>query len=152
MDFLMPGILNLITMGMFRTVTVMISVVLVNWWIVISIIISICFMGLIMSKAMTIMSETQAKEGVYRAPIHQILTTLVNGLISVRALKKVPHMRDDLIDEVELSANATFMFVAIHRWLGVRLDSAALIFVFTVGVLAVLFKDSIDRNILAFSL
>lgn len=152
MDMLMVPVLNLVTMGVFRTVTVMISVVTVNPYIVASIVVSVAFMILIMKKAMHILNETQVKEGVYRAPIHQIMTTLVSGLTSVRALRKIAHFRRSLTDEVELSANTTFVFVATHRWLGVRLDSAALIFIFTVGILAVLLKDRFDASMLAFSL
>lgn len=80
------------------------------------------------------------------------MQTLINGLVSVRALKKVEYMRDDLVDEVDLSANVTFMYVTLHRWLGVRLDSAALIFVLSVGIFSLLFKNQLDASDLAFSL
>lgn len=139
-------------MGVFRTLTVMISVILVNWWIVIPIVVSLLLMIFIMRKAMKVMNEAQAKEGVYRAPIHQIMQTLINGLVSVRALGRLDYMRNDLVEEIDLSANVTFMYVSLHRWLGVRLDSAALIFVFSVGIFAVVFKNELDASILAFSL
>lgn len=80
------------------------------------------------------------------------MTTIVNGLISVRALNKVNYFRKILIDDVKLSANTTFNFVSIHRWLGIRLDMTALLFVFSVAIFSVFMKDSIDPSLLAFSL
>ena len=80
------------------------------------------------------------------------MSTIVNGLISVRALNKVNYFRKILIDDVKLSANTTFNFVSIHRWLGIRLDMTALLFVFSVAIFSVFMKDEIDPSLLAFSL
>ena len=58
MDMMMVPILNFVAMGVFRTLSVMISVVMVNYYIIFPIFVSVCFMILIMKKAMHILNET----------------------------------------------------------------------------------------------
>lgn len=82
--------------------------------------------------------------------MHQILGTIINGLVSIRVIRRINYLRKKLLNEVELSANTMFMFISIHRWMGIRMDLASLLFIITVGVFAFAFKSQVEE--IAFTL
>jgi ABC-type bacteriocin/lantibiotic exporter with double-glycine peptidase domain len=110
MDMLMPFFLFAVCTGIFRGISVAIMVVVVNPWLLIPLAMCVVVMYFIMRFGVRPMVQTQVFDSNYRAPVHQTFVTLINGLVSFRAYKKIDFYKIDFMENVEKGANATFCF------------------------------------------
>ena len=56
------------------------------------------------------------------------------------------------MNETELSANVTFTYIVANRWMGFRFDLGIIVLTLTASVLCIVFKGSIENELLTFSL
>lgn len=85
LDLVLPAISIIMTYGLFRALTVTISLVIVNPWLLIPTFASCCYIAYLMRAPSRVMLEAQRIDAVQRGPIHNSFTTLINGLVSIRA-------------------------------------------------------------------
>lgn len=77
---------------------------------------------------------------------------MVNGLVTIRAYDKIKFFKAQFMNEAELSANVTFTFVVMNRWLVLRLDLGIICLSLTAAACCIGFKDVIEGELLTFSL
>ena len=56
------------------------------------------------------------------------------------------------MEAIEKSANSTFCYAAVNRWVGVRLDALCVLFGIGVTTICVVLKGQVEREKLTFSL
>ena len=91
LDLIAPAVSILMTYGIFRALTVAISLVIINYWLLIPTFISAGYLIYLMRNAKTAMIEAQRLDSIVRGPIHSLFATLVGGLVSIRATNQIEH-------------------------------------------------------------
>jgi hypothetical protein len=91
MDLIAPALSTYMTYGIFRALAVTISIVVVNYWVAIPIVVSLCYFVYLMTKALIVLVETQRMDSIVRGPIHSLFAMVVNGLVSIRAYSQLAH-------------------------------------------------------------
>lgn len=85
LDLIAPATSILMTYGIFRAITVAISLVIINYWLLIPAFFTLLYLIYLMRNAKMAMIEAQRLDSVVRGPIHSLFTTIVSGLVSIRA-------------------------------------------------------------------
>jgi ABC-type bacteriocin/lantibiotic exporter with double-glycine peptidase domain len=127
-DFVLSPFCIFIAQGIFRTITVCITVGIINPWLFIGIVICIAFMWLVLSKGRDPMQQSQKLDGILRGPIHSTFAFVIQGLVTLRAFDRVGYFKQDFNNTLEKCANATFVFNSTNRWVGLRLDMICVVF------------------------
>lgn len=89
---------------------------------------------------------------MFTAPINTTLTMSVNGMVTLRSYRKFHHFREDFMEAIEKSANSTFCYNALNRFIGIRLDFLCVAFGTSTAALSIFLKNSVDPELLTFSL
>jgi ABC-type multidrug transport system fused ATPase/permease subunit len=89
LDSLMPTVCVFATFGVFRSLTVMIVVIIINPWLAFVIALVVFLMYLVFKSLVGVMVESQRMDSIYRGPINSSFTNLVNGLVSVRTYERL---------------------------------------------------------------
>jgi len=152
LDLVAPPISIVMTYGIFRALTVSVSICIINPWLLIPASIACGYLIYLMKNATMAMIEAQRLDAMARGPIHNLFTTLVNGLVSIRAYDQVPHFQKSFLRESGMSANVTFTYSVANRWLGFRFDIAILILTLTCACTSVFMRSVFDPVLLIFSL
>jgi hypothetical protein len=77
---------------------------------------------------------------------------VLNGLVTIRAYKKIDFFNVNCMVENEKSANVTFTYMIANRWIGVRFDVAVVLVTGIAAALTMACRGLIDANMLTFSL
>jgi len=112
LDMLLPFITVFATFGIFRTITVTITLVLIHPILLIFVFIAGFLLYQVHKYQIGVINEAQKKDGVYRGPLSTSFTNVVSGLVTIRTFERLPHYRRIFIDDLEKSCNATFSFSA----------------------------------------
>mmetsp|Transcript_47668 Transcript_47668/g.34923 ORF Transcript_47668/g.34923 Transcript_47668/m.34923 type:complete len:233 (-) Transcript_47668:556-1254(-) len=138
--------------GCFRSISVFITVCVVNPYLCIALLVAILIFAYYIRTANIVMNESQRLDSLYRGPLHQNLITMVNGLSTFRAYGKVDHYTSQFQKYLELATNATFSQFAVARWVGLRIDICSFVFVISTCVFIFGMKDRLDYALSAYSL
>ena len=152
LDIFMPSALVLVSYGIFRTIVTVISLCIINPWLLIPLFLSFSYFIYTVMRAAQIMVEAQRLDGVVRGPIHQLFTMLGDGLVTMRAYDKVKFFKTQFINESDMSANVSFSYYSTNRWLGFRFDMAVMFMSIVTVITCVMFKGRIEEELLTFSL
>lgn len=152
LDIVVPPISIVMTYGAFRAITVAISIMVVNFWLIIPGIISLAYLYYLMTRATKAMIETQRVDTVARGPVHNLFVTMTGGLISIRALDQCQFFIDNFLKESDYSANVTWTYGIANRWLGVRFDMVILILSCSCAITSVFMRGLFETTLLIFSL
>ena len=87
LDVMVPPVLMFVTQGILRAGSVVISVAIVNPYILIVAIIGIIYMSYVVRTAMPTMVDAQRFDQQFFGPINTQLTTVVNGLTTFRGYR-----------------------------------------------------------------
>ena len=99
------------------------------------------------------MIDAQRFDQKYYGPINSTFNMLIGGLVTFRAYRKFDFYRIQFMHAVDSSANCTFCYNMLNRWVGLRLDCICSLFGIATACFAVAMKDSdIPRALLTFSL
>lgn len=85
LDLVAPSTSILMTYGIFRAITVAISLVIINYWLLIPAFFAVLYLVYLMRNAKMAMIEAQRLDSIVRGPIHSLFSTIVSGLVSIRA-------------------------------------------------------------------
>jgi len=107
------------------SVTVMISIV--SPYLLIPIFFACLYLVWLLKVAKLPMIEAQRFDGIVRGPIHQLFATLITGLVTVRAYETMDHFKKKFIHDSNKSANVTFTYILVNRWLGMRVNYFCLV-------------------------
>jgi len=72
---------------------------------------------------------------------------VVSGLVTFRAYDKVKYFKGTFNDFAEKSANVTFCYYVVNRWMGLRLDLVSVVFSIAVATSVVLLKGNIEPEV-----
>jgi len=107
-DLVMPMMATFVSLGLFRSATVIIVVSIVNPWLAIAALFTVVVSGYMWKMAINPMIESQRLDTIYRGPVHTTFAMVVNGLITLRAYKKIDFFKIDFDNNLEKGANVTF--------------------------------------------
>jgi len=110
------------------------------------------FLLLILRKALFGLGECLRADAAYRGPIHDHLSNIVGGLVTIRKYERSNYFNKVFIRDLEKSTNVIFSYYTINRWIAVHLDAICLLFATGAACFAIFMKDEIPSEVLAFSL
>jgi hypothetical protein len=115
-----------ISYGIGRAATVTVMLCAVNPYMVIPVIFAVIALLLVYKRAAPALGESMIMDGVVRGPIHQTFTTVIGGLVSIRAYKKLDYFEASYLVQNAKSANVTFSYYTAGRYLGIRFDMVSI--------------------------
>lgn len=145
-DLAIPGISIFVTQGVLRTVSVFITICIVNPYLFIVIFIGSLYMVYITKQGIPPMIDCQKYEQIFYGPINTTLSMQISGLATLRSYRKFDYFKKPFNVALEKSGNATFGFITSSRWVSLRLDWICLTIGTITCLFCVLFKDSIPRE------
>ena len=149
LDTNLPSWTLMLLQGGLRFISVAITVAVMIPWLLIAIFVSCILLYLIMRIGSSSMSESQRVDSISRTPINSTLAMVMNGLVSLRAYKKLDFFYIGFDEANRKCANATFCYSIANRWLGLRLDAACLVFTSTVIILCLVEKGKMSVQLLS---
>jgi len=151
-DSVFAFIYSFVSFGLFRGVTVAIMLVVINFWMGIPLAIAVFLCVKVISYGLNAMIEAQRYDGIVRGPIHQLFSTAVNGLVTIRAYDKTKFFDVQYRMENEKSANVMFTYFCSFRWVGMRLDLVVSFVLLSTTIMCITFRSTLDSELLALSL
>lgn len=151
-DLVVPIISIITIQGFFRTGTVIVIICLVNPWMLIVTAFTGILVFLTMRKGSPVMMESQRRDAESRAPVHDTMSALINGIVTLRASNKTEFFRKEFINNLSIGTNATFCYVIANRWISIRLDILCCIFLSFVCIFVVVMKGEYEPSWLVMSL
>lgn len=151
-DNFIPGIGVFVAMFLFRICVTFITILVVNPWLIIILVFCLAIISQFAMLAIGPMIECQKFEQMYFAPINTTLNMMVSGISTLRGYNKFDFFKIKFDDAIEKSANATFGFIVVSRWLSVRMDLTIVNLAFVTAVLAFVLKDTLSKELLVMSL
>ena len=152
LDLVLPPIFNLATFVGFRSLSVFLMIIVVFPWMVIALAVVVFFMVYIVKKALKPIRECLRMDAIYRGPIHQQFSMIVNGLVSLRQYERISYFREIFINDLEKSTNVCFCYYIINRWMGIHQDFLCILFSLCASSFAVFMKGQVANELLAFCL
>lgn len=152
LDLILPSATVLMSYGTFRTISVIIALCIVNFWLLIPLFFICIYFAYVVRLASRPMIEAQRLDSVVRGPIHSLFAMVLNGMISIRAYDQLDFFKAQFLNESELSCNVTFTYVVTNRWLGFRMDFGIMALSLIASASCIAFKGIISPQLLAFSL
>jgi ABC-type multidrug transport system fused ATPase/permease subunit len=92
-DMFLPPIAVLVTQGMMRSITVIITVSIVNPWLLIVAAIGAVYMVYVVNKGIPPMIDAQRFDQMFYGPINSTFAMIINGLVTLRAYRKFDFFR-----------------------------------------------------------
>ncbi|KAF9106139.1 hypothetical protein BGX29_010389 [Mortierella sp. GBA35] len=141
-DELLPYVFFDATQIGFMLLGSIVTVCIVNPWILIAIpVILACFISL---RSLYMKSSRQVKriDSTSRSPIYSHLSETLDGLTSVRAFGVTNKFMDEHIKTQEDNGRAFFCYLGMARWLGYRLDAVSALFLGITAIACVAVRDS----------
>ena len=137
LDFMIPVFAIFIASGVFRTLTVAITVGVINPYLFIAVVVAFLLMIGILRRGQQTMQDSQRLDGILRGPIHTTFAMIIGGLVTLRSFDKIRYFKQDFNNTLEKCANATYCYALTSRWIGLRLDFVCVLF--TVATTAIAF-------------
>jgi len=107
-DQVMPVMSAFVSMGVFRIIAVLIVVSIVNPWIALVTLFVLVACSYLAKIALPPMIESQRMDTIYRGPVHTSFAMVVNGLITLRAYKRIDYFKIDFSKNMEKGADVVF--------------------------------------------
>ncbi|KAF9126806.1 hypothetical protein BGW39_006340 [Mortierella sp. 14UC] len=141
-DELLPYVFFDATQIGFMLLGSVVTVCIVNPWILIAI--PIILGGFISLRSLYMKSSRQVKriDSTSRSPIYSHLSETLDGLTSVRAFGVSNKFMDEHIKTQEDNGRAFFTYLGMARWLGYRLDAVSALFLGVTAIACVAVRDS----------
>lgn len=122
LDGIVPLLSNFAGQGIFRTISVFITLAIVNPFMLIPIFFGSFIMVKIVNRTLPVMNDAQTTDGVHRGPLNSNFTNAVSGLVTLRTFDRLKFFQDMFINDLDKSCNATFTFMALQRGMNIKLD------------------------------
>lgn len=87
LDNVLPLFMVFVTLGILRTVSVVITIAIVNPWLVIPALLGSVYMVWVCKTGIKAMLESQRIDFLQQGPINQTYTMVINGLVTFRAYR-----------------------------------------------------------------
>ncbi|KAG9073180.1 hypothetical protein KI688_000967 [Linnemannia hyalina] len=145
-DELLPYVFFDATQIGFMLLGSVVTVCIVNPWIVIAV--PIILSGFIALRSLYMKSSRQVKriDSTSRSPIYSHLSETLDGLTSVRAFGVANKFMDEHIKTQEDNGRAFFTYLGMARWLGYRLDAVSAMFLGVTAIACVAVRDSQEAS------
>lgn len=151
-DLMFPIMTLMFINGIFRTVVVVVTVSVINPYVLIPSSILLVIMIFILKLGSKHMAETQRMDSIEREPIHNTFSMMIGGLVSCRVSEKIGFFKQDFMNSLYRGSNASFCNLAISRWMGLRLDLLCVTFTSSVTWFCLLMKGKTRPEILLVTL
>jgi ATP-binding cassette, subfamily C (CFTR/MRP), member 4 len=151
-DLLFPIQSLMFVNGIFRTISVVITVAVINPWILIPTAFCLVLMICVLKTGSRQLAETQRIDSIEREPVHSTFTMMITGLVSCRAGNKIDFFKQQFTHSLKTCANATFCNYSISNWMGSRLDLICVVFTSSVTWFCLIMKGKVEAQILLVTL
>ena len=132
--------------------SVIITVAIINPFLLIPAAIGFAVMLRITKGAMKCMIESSRFELMAYGPINTTFTGIISGLVTFRGYRKFDWYRLQFMKAIEHSANASFCWSSSNAWITMRLDWICVVFTITTASVSVLAKDYFNKDMLVVTL
>ncbi|KAF9934457.1 hypothetical protein FBU30_001950 [Linnemannia zychae] len=141
-DEMLPYVFFDTTQSAFMLLGSIVTVCIVNPWILIAI--PVILGGFVALRSLYMKSSRQVKriDSISRSPIYSHLSETLDGLTSIRAFGVSKRFMDEHIKTQEDNARAFFAYLGMARWLGYRLDAVSALFLGVTAIACVAVRDS----------
>jgi len=100
LDSMLGMMMHIITISFARTIGVIISVIAVNYLIIIPVALAVCYITHILKKGKKTMIDAQRLDSMVRGPIHTTFGMIVSGLVTLRQYEKLDFFEIDFINNL----------------------------------------------------
>lgn len=152
LDRALPMFASMVAHCLFRSFFILITICLINPWLMIPVAIGLILLMYYEKVGVPTTIDCKRLDVVVRAPVHTTLTMLVNGLVTLRAHKKIDYFKKDFLINVDKGADVTFCFAAASRWMNTRFDMVCSIFAISTTFFCLMSRKTVPTELLAVSL
>jgi ATP-binding cassette subfamily C (CFTR/MRP) protein 4 len=138
--------------GIFRSITVVITIFVINPYMIIPGAICLVIMIYVLRMGTKLMADAQRLESISREPIHNTFGMLITGLVSCRVHEKIPYFKQNFMNSLYKGANSFCCYNSISRWIALRLDLICGFFTCCVAWFCLAMKGRVDTKILIVTL
>ncbi|CAH1257762.1 ABCC4 [Branchiostoma lanceolatum] len=152
LDHLLPFNVVEVIQFLMMTVGVFLLAGIVNPWVFIPVIPIMVTCLIVIGYYLATSRDIKRLEGTTRSPVFSHLSATLQGLWTVRACNAQQICQEAFSAHLDLQSEAVFLFVAINRWLALRLDVLVALFVVVVAFVSVFAAESLDGGLVGLSL
>ncbi|CAF3938744.1 unnamed protein product [Rotaria sp. Silwood1] len=96
--------------------------------------------------------EIKRLESVSRSPIYALFSSSLSGLMTIRTFEVENHFLNSFIYKNNTNTRALFIFIALTRWFGLRLDLMTCSITFLTAILSITLRQNMDASSVALGL
>ncbi|XP_035673618.1 multidrug resistance-associated protein 4-like isoform X1 [Branchiostoma floridae] len=152
LDHLLPLNVAEVIQFLMMTVGVFLLAGIVNPWVFIPSIPIMVTCLVVIRYYLATSRDIKRLEGTTRSPVFSHLSATLQGLWTVRACNAQHICQEAFSAHLDLQSEAVFLFLAINRWLALRLDVLVALFVVVVAFISVFAAESLDGGLVGLSL
>ncbi|KAI8514342.1 Multidrug resistance-associated protein 4 [Branchiostoma belcheri] len=132
-------------------VTIIVMTGIINPWVFIPTIPLLILFIYIRKYYLNTSRDIKRLEGTTRSPAFSHLSATLQGLWTIRAFGAQESFQQEFHSHQDLHSEAWFLFIACSRWLALRLDFLAAMFVTAVAFCSVLASEGLDGGLVGLS-
>jgi ATP-binding cassette subfamily C (CFTR/MRP) protein 4 len=151
-DLLFPMQFLMFINGILRSLTVVITIAVINPYVLIPAAIVLVMMIFILKLGNKAMADAQRLDSLEREPIHNTFSMMITGLVSCRVSGKIEFFKHEFMNSLYRGSNAMFCNNSISRWIGLRLDLLCVAFTSSVTWFCLIMKGHVQAKILLVTL
>ncbi|XP_078695256.1 ATP-binding cassette sub-family C member 4-like [Branchiostoma floridae x Branchiostoma belcheri] len=132
-------------------VTIIVMAGIINPWVFIPTLPLLILFIYIRKYYLNTSRDIKRLEGTTRSPVFSHLSATLQGLWTIRAFGAQESFQQEFDSHQDLHSEAWFLFIACSRWLALRLDFLAAMFVTAVAFCSVLAAEGLDGGLVGLS-
>ena len=128
------------------------ALISVNYWMVVPMLLAVMYIVYVLVDQTNPLLMTIRQDSIVRGPMHQLFSSVISGLVTIRAYRKQRFFQTSYLVENDRSANVTFTYYLVSRLMGVRLEYMMISVVIVTASSVAYFRHYIEPGLLAYSL
>ncbi|CAF1062603.1 unnamed protein product [Adineta steineri] len=97
-------------------------------------------------------SQLKRLESITRSPIYDLLSSSLNGVVTIRTFKIHYHFIELFTNRIDKNTRAYINMQGAARWFALRLNLLSFINTFSTAILLIIFRNEIDSSLIALCL
>lgn len=128
-DSSLPSVVGELNISLFQVIGIVVTTVIVNWYMLIPVIIIVAAVVKIRSFHLKTARDLQRLDSIARSPVYSHISETFNGLTTIRSMNVQEHMMCQYDRYLSDSIATRFLCVTVERWIGVILDMFVCLFI-----------------------
>lgn len=144
-DSTLPVTVGELNIMLFQVIGILVTTVVVNWYMVFPLIIIIAFAIPIRNFHLKTARDLQRLDSAARSPVFSYISETYSGLMTIRSSNIQNQMMNQYYKYLSDSTATRFLVIVVARWIGIVLDMFACVFMMAICILLmVASKDTIS--------